>query len=96
MVNIMWNSINKFSKYVAGFLILCASLLLLGFSFSKESAFSGEKGLTIKSQNEEFSVKPLLTYEDEKKEVSFNDVETNYSNYGIISFYVKNNCGNYD
>ena len=60
-------------------------------SFSKESAFSGENGLTIKSQNEEFSVKPLLTYKDEKKEVSFNDVETNYSNYGIISFYIKNN-----
>ena len=50
----MWNSIRKCSKYIAGILILCASLLLLGFSFSKESGNSnnvylnGKKDETFK------------------------------------------------
>ncbi len=60
-------------------------------SFSKNSAYSGEKGLNILSKSEEFTVKPIQLYEIDRKAKPFSDTDTDWSSYGKISFYVRNN-----
>ncbi len=60
-------------------------------SVGAENAFSGAGGLGIKSQTENFSVSPVLTYKKNEKTESFFDTDTYYGGYGKVSFYVRNN-----
>lgn len=64
-------------------------------SFTKADAFSGENGLNIKNIENQFSVSPLMTYRNNSKAKIFDDIDTNYSDYGKMSFYIRNN-GNTD
>ncbi len=59
-------------------------------TYENESAYSGKNGLKINAQSRCFSVSPTLTYKDNLKTVSFNDADTDYSDYGALSFYVRN------
>lgn len=62
---------------------------------SQADAYEGVGGLNITAQsepkNKDFSVKPLLTYKDGTKTESFWDTDTDYSDYGTMSFYIRNN-----
>ncbi len=60
-------------------------------SFSKADAFSGENGLNIKSIENKFSVSPAMTYRNNSKAKIFDDIDTNYGDYGKMSFYIRNN-----
>ena len=62
----------------------------------KDSAYKGDCGLHITSNDTEFSVSPLLMIEEtnekgKTKTVNYFDVDTNYSNYTTISVKVRNN-----
>ncbi|MBR2876815.1 MAG: hypothetical protein IKC01_06735 [Clostridia bacterium] len=59
--------------------------------FSSKSAYKSDKGMNIKATGNSFSVNPLMTYKENCKEIAFRDVETDYSHYGKLRFYVKNN-----
>lgn len=61
---------------------------------SQNSAYSGEKGLNILSQDKEFTVKPIQLYKIDGKTKPFSDTDTDWSNYGKISFYARNNGSN--
>lgn len=54
-------------------------------------AFSGENGLNIISSSETFAVKPKLTYKNAASTENFDEADDNYTDYGTISFYVRNN-----
>ncbi|MBQ8784028.1 MAG: hypothetical protein IJZ57_09715 [Clostridia bacterium] len=58
-------------------------------------SFSND-GLNIKKNSElsKFSVNPILTYEDGIETKSFYDVDCDYTDYGTMSFYVKNSSQN--
>ena len=58
---------------------------------SSSDAFSGENGLNIVSSSESFTVNPALTYKNGASTVTFDESDDNYSDYGAISFYVRNN-----
>lgn len=53
-------------------------------------AYSNEKCLDIKGTGE-FSVSPVLSFEEERKTERFKDTDYDYSDYGSISFFVRNN-----
>lgn len=63
-------------------------------SFSAEDAFSGEKGMKIRSESNSFSINPLLTYKDGIEAKVFSDVDANYTNYGTITVNIRNNGEN--
>ncbi len=56
-----------------------------------DDAFSGENGLHITSGKKSFTVNPVFTYKTEDITDIFFDYDKNYSNYGTMSFYVRNN-----
>ena len=58
---------------------------------SSTDAFSGENGLNIISDSATFAVKPALTYKDGISTTTFDESDSNYSDYSTVSFYVKNN-----
>ncbi|MBR6531882.1 MAG: hypothetical protein IKT61_05215 [Clostridia bacterium] len=60
-------------------------------SFSSEDSCEGANGLNVISHKKDFTVKPNLTYGDGAKTEPFRDTDTDYSNYGTMSFYVRNN-----
>ena len=65
------------------------------FSADKaEIAFPEDGGISISSSSRRFSVSPTLTYKDGLTEKSFSSAETDYSDYGALSFYVRNDGEN--
>lgn len=54
-------------------------------------AFENNGSFRITSQSDEFTVSPPLTYKDGIVEKAIADVETDYSDYGEIRLYVRNN-----
>ncbi len=60
-------------------------------AFNADSAFSGTNGLSVTSSNKSFSVNPVFTYKAEETTDIFFDYDKNYSNYGTMSFYIRNN-----
>ena len=60
-------------------------------AINKNSTHSGESGLSINSTNTSFTVKPVQLYKIDGKLKPFYDFDTDWSNYGKISFYVRNN-----
>lgn len=60
-----------------------------------KTAFTDGDGMKISSQSRRFSVSPTLTYKDGLSEKSFSSAETDYSDFGALSFYVRND-GEYD
>lgn len=58
---------------------------------SPENAFSGDGGLGVTSSMRNFSVSPVLNYRRKLKKTAFYDTDTNYSDYGSVSFYIRNN-----
>ncbi len=60
-----------------------------------EISFSEDSGMKISSQSRRFGVSPVLTYKENLLDVSFSSVDTDYSDYGTVSFYVRND-GNSD
>ncbi len=58
-------------------------------AFSSEAGLEGN-GMKITSDSRCFSVSPTLTYKDGLSEKSFSSAETDYSDYGYMSFYVRN------
>ena len=57
-------------------------------SFNEADCHSGTKGLNIKNKSTNFSVYPVLTYNNG---TSFRELDTDYSDYGVMSFYIRNN-----
>lgn len=64
-------------------------------SVNAENAFSGSGGLSVKAESKSFSVSPVLTCEKNGKTQQFFDSDADYSGYGRVSFYIRNN-GNAD
>lgn len=64
-------------------------------SFDAQNAFDGDSGMNIKAESKKFSVSPVTTYKKNSITTSFRDSDKNYSDYGKVSFYVRNN-GNSD
>ncbi len=60
-------------------------------SFDAESAYSGDYGLKIFTTRKEFSIKPVLTYEDDGEDVPFEEIDTDYSDYSTMTFRISNN-----
>ena len=48
----------------------------------------GDGAVTLKGDGESFSASPLMTYENSKL---FHDIDTDYSDYGKMNFYLRNN-----
>lgn len=59
-------------------------------SLTEKSAYSGAKGLEIKSTEDSFTVKPVQLYKIDKTK-PFIDTQTNWSNYGKLIFMARNN-----
>lgn len=55
-----------------------------------DSAYSGNKGLKINSDSNEFTVKPVQLFKTDSFK-PFQDTETDWSSYGKISFMARNN-----
>ncbi len=64
-------------------------------SVSAENAYAGIGGLGVKSKAKNFSVSPVLVCEKNGKTERFFDTDADYSGYGKVSFYLRNN-GNAD
>lgn len=65
------------------------------FSADKaEITFPEDGGIRISSSSRRFSVSPTLIYKDGLTEKSFSCAETDYSDYGALSFYVRNDGEN--
>ncbi len=60
-------------------------------AISADSAHSGKSGLKISATDSKFTVKPTQLYNIDGKDKIFEDTDTDWSNYGKISFYVRNN-----
>lgn len=60
-------------------------------SFDSESSFKGEKGLHITGSADSFCVSPVLGVRTGLQNVKFHDEGYDYSNYGSITFNVRNN-----
>ncbi len=60
-------------------------------NFSENDSVDNTKGLNIKSDSKTFSVSPVTTYTDKLKVINFTDTETDYSSYGTLGFYIRNN-----
>ncbi len=64
-------------------------------AFSSDDAYEGAKCIRITSDGKKnFIIKPLLTYNEGKETEPFWDTDTDYSDYGTMSFYVRNNGEN--
>ena len=64
-------------------------------SFTSSSCYSGENGMEIKSESSEFSVKPVMTFVGTDGKISrISDNDHNYTDYGTMSFYIRNNGNN--
>lgn len=59
-------------------------------SLEAADAYSGEKGLEVKSTDSKFTVKPLQLFKTDSLK-PFKDTETDWSSYGKISFMARNN-----
>ncbi len=55
-----------------------------------EISFAGDSGMKISSQSRRFGVSPTLTYKDGLSEKSFSSAQTDYSDFGTLSFFVRN------
>lgn len=55
------------------------------------SAYNGDKGLGVTSNKKSFTVKPTQLYKIDLTTKPFKDAETNWSNYGKITFMARNN-----
>lgn len=51
----------------------------------------GGGSMNVKSSENSFSISPLMTYDESISEKAFHDIDTDYSDYGKMSFYVRNN-----
>ncbi|MBQ8209811.1 MAG: hypothetical protein IJZ35_04440 [Clostridia bacterium] len=60
-------------------------------AFSADSSFSGENGLHITETRDSFSVSPVLGVRNGIMNIKFFDEGYDYSNYGTITFNVRNN-----
>lgn len=60
-------------------------------SFEAQSAFGGSAGLNVVSESESFSINPILQYKKDGINQTFYDADKDYSDYGKISIYVRNN-----
>lgn len=47
--------------------------------------------INVNSSESSFSVRPLMTYKDGVLAKAFHDIDTDYGDYGKMSFYVRNN-----
>ena len=66
----------------------------VNISFSSSDAYEGENGMSVTAQKKSFSIKPLLNYENGKTTEKIPEADCDYSDYGTMSFYVRNNGEN--
>lgn len=59
--------------------------------YDSESAYKGESGLLVAGNDTGFSLSPVLSARDGVRNVRFRDEDYDYSNYGSVSFVVRNN-----
>ncbi len=59
-------------------------------SFDVDAAYSGNYGLQIYTTKKEFSIKPILTYDDDGDDVPFEEIDTDYSDYSTMTFHISN------
>lgn len=60
--------------------------------YDAQSAFSGMKGLHVVGYgNKEITLSPKMTYKEKMKNITFSDTENDLSDYGILSFRIRNN-----
>jgi len=59
-------------------------------SFDEGAAYSGDYGLKIFTTRKEFSIEPVLTFDDGDEDVPFAEIDTDYSDYGTMTFHISN------
>ena len=60
-------------------------------SYSENDSQNNTFGLGITSQKCSFSISPVISYKDNLTEKVFKDTDNDFSKYGSISFFVRNN-----
>lgn len=60
-------------------------------TFESASAHDGKNGIKAVSQQNNFTVSPVLTYADGENTKSVIELDRDYSDYGIMSVYIRNN-----
>ncbi len=60
-------------------------------TFSRENRYKDGNGINIKANASDFSINPLMKSELDGNNINFYDVETDYSKYVELNFYVRNN-----
>ena len=60
-------------------------------SFTADDAYDGVGGINIKAEKNSFALSPVLTYKKGSSNLPVWDADTDYSDYGTMSFYVRNN-----
>lgn len=60
-------------------------------TFENASAYSGNNGIHAVSQQNNFTLYPVLTYADGNNAKSVIELDRDYSDYGIMGVYIRNN-----
>ena len=60
-------------------------------TFENSSAHDGKNGIKAVSQQSKFTLSPVLTYADGSKTEPVIELDRDYSDYGIMSIYIRNN-----
>lgn len=77
---------NEYSGFYSAWNVTNASM-----QFTADSAYSGNYGILLcaDGENGTFSVSPNFTYDENGKSVYFQDIDTDWSSYGTLSFKVR-------
>ncbi len=60
-------------------------------TYSEKNSNNGTNGLNVSSASMSFYITPVTTYKDGVTNKTFTDIQKNYSSYGQLSFYIRNN-----
>jgi len=60
-------------------------------TFSRENCYKDGNGINVKANASDFSINPLMKAELDGNNTNFYDVETDYSKYVELNFYIRNN-----
>lgn len=60
-------------------------------AFKSSDSVDNTNGINVSSEKNSFYISPVTTYKDNLSETVFTDCKTDFSEYGSISFYARNN-----
>lgn len=83
---IIWHTVNdSFSGFYSSWIAENTEI-----KFVSDDKFEGDSSIRIDADKEKFSISPVLGYKDGLIYNKFNDTDSDYSNFGLVHFQVKN------